>query len=72
MEKKYISKFNEDFIKNYDEDSDKGHILEVDVKCTKNLHYLDSDLPFVSERIKNNKCMQLYAICMIKITILFI
>ena len=25
-------KFNEDFIKNYDEDSDKEYILEVDVK----------------------------------------
>ena len=25
-------KFNEDFIKNYDEDSDKRYILEVDVE----------------------------------------
>ena len=24
-------KFNEEFIKNYDEDSDKGYILKVDV-----------------------------------------
>ena len=30
--KKNISKFTEEFIKNYDEDSDKGYILEVDVK----------------------------------------
>ena len=30
--KKNISKFNEDFIKNYDEDSDEGYILEVDVE----------------------------------------
>ena len=29
--KRNISRFNEDFIKNYDEDSDKGYILEVDV-----------------------------------------
>ena len=28
-------KFNEEFIKNYDEDSDKGYILEVDVKYPK-------------------------------------
>ena len=34
--KKYISKFNEDFIKDYDEDSDKGYILKVDVKYLKN------------------------------------
>ena len=30
--KENISKFNEDFIKNYDEDSNKGYILEVDVE----------------------------------------
>ena len=29
-------KFNEDIIKNYGEDSDKGYILEVDVKYPKN------------------------------------
>ena len=38
--KKNMSKFNEEFIKNYDEDSDKGYILEVDVKYPKNLHGL--------------------------------
>ena len=30
-----MSKFNEEFIKNYDEDSDKGYILEVDAKYPK-------------------------------------
>ena len=29
--KENMSKFNEKFMKNYDEDSDKGYILEVDV-----------------------------------------
>ena len=48
--KKYISKFNEDFIKNYDEDSDKGYILEVDVEYLKTLHDLHSDLPFLPEK----------------------
>ena len=38
-------KINEDFIKNYDEDSDKGYILEVHVKYPKNLHKLHIDLP---------------------------
>ena len=28
---KNVSKLNEEFIKNYDEDSNKGYILEVDV-----------------------------------------
>ena len=37
-------KINEDFIKTYDENNDKGYILEVDVKCPKRLHELHSDL----------------------------
>ena len=52
-------KFNEDFIKNYDEDSDKGYILGVDVKYPKNLHDLHSDLPFLPERMKINKWSKL-------------
>ena len=38
--KKKTSKFTEEFIKNYDKDSNKGYILEVDVKYPKNLHGL--------------------------------
>ena len=40
-------KFNEEFIKNYDEDSDKGYNFEVDVKCPKHLHGFHEDLPFL-------------------------
>ena len=47
---------NEDFIKNYDENNDKGYILEVDVKYPKELHKLHSDLPFLSKRMEVNKC----------------
>ena len=54
-----MSKFNEEFIKNFDEDSDKGYIIEVDVECPKNLYDLPSDLPFLSERMKINKCSKL-------------
>ena len=56
---KYLLTFNEDFIKNYDEDSDKGYNLEVDVKYPKNLHTLHSDLPLLPERMKINKCSKL-------------
>ena len=53
------NKINEDFIKNYNENNDKGYILEVDVKYPKRLHELHSHLPFVSERMKVNKCKKL-------------
>ena len=49
---KNVSKFEKDFIKNYDEDSDKGYILEVDTEYPKNLLILQSDLPFLSVRMK--------------------
>ena len=41
--------------KNYDEESDKGYILEINVAYPKDLHDLRSDLPFLPERIKINK-----------------
>ena len=34
---KYLSDFSEDFIKNYDENSDVGYFLEVDVEYQKKL-----------------------------------
>ena len=53
---KNVSKIDKDFIKNYDDDSDKGYILEVDVEYPKNLHDLYSDLP---ETMKIDKCSKL-------------
>ena len=50
------SKINEDFIKNYYENSKKGYTLEVDVKYPKKLHDLHSDLPFLPKRIKIDEC----------------
>ena len=54
-----LSIFTEDFIKNYDEDSDIGYNLEVDVEYPRKLHKLHNDLPFLPERIKINKCTKL-------------
>ena len=47
------------FIKNYNENSYKGHILEVDVKYPKNLHDLHNDLPFLPKKMKIDKCKKL-------------
>ena len=52
-------KFNEDFIKNYDEDSDKRYIFKVDIEYPKILQKSHSDLPFLPERMKINKCNKL-------------
>ena len=59
IEKDDLLKLNESFIKNYDKNCGKGYILEVDVEYPKNLHKLHSDLPFLPERMKNNKCSKL-------------
>ena len=50
-----LSEFKEDFIKNYDEDSNKGYFLEVDVQYPKKFHNLYSDLPFLPEKLKIKK-----------------
>ena len=57
--KKNMLKFNEDFIKNYDEDSEKGYIFEVDVEYPKTLYDLHSDLPFLPGRMKINESSKL-------------
>ena len=52
---KDVTEIDEKFIKNYDEDSDKG----VDVKYSKKLHDLRSDLTFLPKRMKIDKCKML-------------
>ena len=39
IEKDDLLKFDENFIKNYDENSNKGYILEVDIEYPKNSSY---------------------------------
>ena len=56
-----ISQINEDFIKNYNEESDEEYFLEVDVQYPKKLHELHNDLPFLPERMKFEKVEKLAA-----------
>ena len=70
--KKNILKFTKDFITNYDEDSDKRYILEVDLEYLKKLHDLHSDLLLLPERMKINKCSKLVSNLCDKKTMLFI
>ena len=54
--KRNTSKFDGKFIKNYDENSDKGYILEVDTKYPKRPHKLHNDLQFLPEKMKIKIC----------------
>ena len=49
------SQFNEDFIKNYNEESHEGYFLEFDVLYPEQFHDLHNDLPFLPERMKIEK-----------------
>ena len=48
-------RFNEDFIKNYNEENYEGYFLEVDVQYSKRLHELFNDLPILPNRMKTEK-----------------
>ena len=59
-----LSQFNESFVKNFDENSDIGYFLEVDIDYPKELFNLHKDLPFLPESKKVNKVEKL--ICSIE------
>ena len=56
---KKLSKFNKDFIKNYDGNSKKEYFLEVDIDYPKKLFDLHKDSPFLPESKKVNKLEKL-------------
>ena len=57
---KNLSKFNYDFINNYDKNSDKGYFREVDVDYPKTLFNSHRDLPFLTGRKKVKKNIKTY------------
>ena len=52
---KDTSQFNEDFIKNYNEESNKEYFLGLDVQYIEKLQVSHNDLPFLPERMKINE-----------------
>ena len=58
---KDIDQFNKYFMKNYNEESDEGYCLEVDVHYLEKLHELHNHLPFLPERMKIEKVEKLVA-----------
>ena len=44
--------FNEDYVRSYDEGSDEGYFLQVDVQHLKNLHERHNNLLFLPEEMK--------------------
>ena len=56
---KNLFKFNESFIKGYNENSDRGCFLEMDVVYMNNLFNSHKDLPYLPERKKLGKIEKL-------------
>ena len=52
---KNVSRIDEEFIKNYDENSNIGYFIKVHLEYPKELHDLHSDLPFLPEKMRINK-----------------
>ena len=59
VKQKKLYKFNEDFIKKYDEDYKKWYFLEVDIEYRKTLFNDHKNLPFLPERKKVEKVEKL-------------
>ena len=54
-----IERIDEEFIKEYNEISDKGYVIEADVDYPQELHDLHSEKPFLPERMVINKTKKL-------------
>ena len=65
-----LSQFSKSFIKNYDENSDKGYFLEVDVEYPKNYLMIISIIYSYLKENKLKNVISLFATYSIKKTVL--
>ena len=59
LKQKDLSQFNENFIKNYDKNSNTRYFFEVDIHYLNNLFDLHKDWPFLPESKKVSKVEKL-------------
>ena len=55
-----LSRFNEDFMKNYNENSDVGYFLEADIEYPKKAFSSYKELPFLPEKKKLEKVEKIF------------
>ena len=60
------SQSSKDFVEQYNEDSDEGYFLEVDLQYLENLHNLHNYLLFCLKEWKLKNLKNLWPTCMIK------
>ena len=56
-----LSILTNDFIKNYNENSDKGYLFHVDITYPQEIRELYADLPFLPDKMQVNKVNKLVA-----------
>ena len=60
MDRRYLNEdFNQDSIKNCNEESDEGYFLEDDIQYLEKLQGIHNDLLFLPERIKIEKVVKI-------------
>ena len=69
---KDISKFDESFMKSYNEENHEGYFFNLfDAQYPEKLHKLHNYLPFLPESMKIRSSKSLSLICMMKLNMLF-